>query len=53
MNGLAFWIQDNFLMKKDTTPTPIKSPEVAILDKGKGQDLSDLISTGESDNPSV
>lgn len=53
MNGLAFWIQDNFLMKKDTTPTPIKSPEVAILDKGKGLDLSDLISTGESDNPSV
>lgn len=24
MNGLAFWIQDNFLMKKDTTPKPLK-----------------------------
>ena len=24
MNGLAFWIQDNFLMKKDMTPVPMK-----------------------------
>ena len=24
MNGLAFWIQDNFLMKKDMTPIPMK-----------------------------
>lgn len=51
MNGLAFWIQDNFLKKKDSTPTAVKVHKVSFQEKTKHRDLSD-ITTGDSDDTS-
>lgn len=51
MNGLAFWIQDNFLMKKDATPgaSVMPSGQVVILPKPKDSD--DLVTYETDENP--
>lgn len=49
MNGLAFWIQDNFLKKKDTTPTAVKIRKLTFGEKARNRDQSD-ITTGDSDD---
>jgi hypothetical protein len=50
MNGLAFWIQDNFLMKKDLRPV---SPETATSMLGDNKEMSTEEGPGDSDVPRI
>ena len=46
MNGLAFWIQDNFLMKKDLLPVRKLSDPITVDDKKEMQ--TDAVEEGRT-----
>lgn len=50
MNGLAFWIQDNFLKKKETAPTAVKVQKLSIREKIKNRDISDITTVDSDDH---